>query len=59
MTNKEILKKHFGFDSFKDIQEEVVLNLLDGKNSLCLMPTGGGKSIIYQVTGLQTKKLLL
>ena len=56
MTNKEILKKHFGFDSFKDIQEEVILNLLAGNNSLCLMPTGGGKSIIYQVAGLQTKK---
>ena len=56
MTNKEILKKHFGFDSFKDIQEEVILNLLADKNSLCLMPTGGGKSIIYQVAGLQTKK---
>lgn len=56
MTNKEILKKHFGFESFKDIQEEVILNLLAGKNSLCLMPTGGGKSIIYQVAGLQTGK---
>lgn len=56
MTNLEILKKHFEFDSFKDIQEEVILNLLAGKNSLCLMPTGGGKSIIYQVAGLQTHK---
>lgn len=56
MTNKEILKKHFGFDSFKDIQEEVITNLLADKNSLCLMPTGGGKSIIYQVAGIQTKK---
>ena len=56
MTNREILKKHFGFDSFKDIQEEVIDNLLEGSNSLCLMPTGGGKSIIYQVAGLQTGK---
>jgi ATP-dependent DNA helicase RecQ len=56
MTNKEILKKYFGFDDFKDIQEEVIINLLSGINSLCLMPTGGGKSIIYQVAGLQTKK---
>ncbi|MBX9850952.1 MAG: DEAD/DEAH box helicase, partial [Cytophagaceae bacterium] len=56
MTNKEILKIYFGFDNFKDIQEEVIVNLLDGKNSLCLMPTGGGKSIIYQVAGLQTGK---
>jgi ATP-dependent DNA helicase RecQ len=56
MTNKEILKKHFGFDGFKDIQEDVINNLLSGKNTLCLMPTGGGKSIIYQVAGIQTGK---
>jgi hypothetical protein len=56
MTNIQILKKHFGFDNFKDIQEEVIDNLLAGNNSLCLMPTGGGKSIIYQVAGLQTGK---
>ncbi len=56
MTNSEILKKQFGFDTFKDIQEVVINNLLDGSNSLCLMPTGGGKSIIYQVAGLQTGK---
>ncbi len=56
MTNKEILNKYFGFDKFKDIQEKVILNLLAGNNSLCLMPTGGGKSIIYQVAGIQTRK---
>lgn len=56
MTNKEILKKYFGFHDFKDIQEEVIINLLKGNNSLCLMPTGGGKSIIYQVAGIQTGK---
>lgn len=56
MTNKEILTKYFGFENFKDIQEEVILNLLSGNNSLCLMPTGGGKSIIYQIAGLQTGK---
>jgi ATP-dependent DNA helicase RecQ len=56
MTNIEILRLYFGFDSFKDIQEQVINNLLAGKNSLCLMPTGGGKSLIYQVAGLQTGK---
>lgn len=59
MTNKEILKKYFGFDTFKDIQEVVINNLLAGNNSLCLMPTGGGKSIIYQVAGLQTGKITI
>jgi len=59
MTNTEILKKYFGFDTFKDIQEEVINNLLAGHNSLCLMPTGGGKSVIYQVAGLQTGKITI
>ncbi|AEW01664.1 hypothetical protein A4D02_06575 [Niastella koreensis] len=59
MTNREILKKYFGHESFKDIQEEVIVNLLAGNNSLCLMPTGGGKSIIYQVAGLQTGKITI
>ena len=56
MTNIEILKNYFGHENFQDIQEEVIINLLSGNNSLCLMPTGGGKSIIYQVAGLQTAK---
>lgn len=59
MTNREVLKKYFGYDHFKDIQEEVIINLLEGHNSLCLMPTGGGKSIIYQVAGIQTGKVTL
>jgi len=59
MTNKEILKIYFGFDSFKDIQESVIIHLLSGKNALCLMPTGGGKSIIYQVAGVQTGKMTI
>lgn len=56
MTNREILKRYFGYHKFKDIQEEVIISLLSGRNSLCLMPTGGGKSIIYQVAGLQIQK---
>lgn len=59
MTNIQILNKHFGFVNFKDIQEEVINNLLADNNSLCLMPTGGGKSIIYQVAGLQTGKITI
>lgn len=59
MTTREALKTYFGFDNFKDIQEPVINNLLSGNNSLCLMPTGGGKSIIYQVAGLQTGKVTI
>jgi len=46
------LKKHFGFSDFKGLQEPVIKNLLEGKNSFVIMPTGGGKSICYQLPAL-------
>lgn len=46
------LKKHFGFDTFKGNQEEIILNLLSEKDSFVLMPTGGGKSLCYQLPSL-------
>ncbi|MBQ7362296.1 MAG: DNA helicase RecQ [Bacteroidaceae bacterium] len=56
MTKKnnlvEILKKNFGFDTFKGDQEAVIRNLLDGKDTFVLMPTGGGKSLCYQLPSL-------
>jgi ATP-dependent DNA helicase RecQ len=48
----EDLKKFFGFDSFKGSQQEIIHNLLDGKHSFVIMPTGGGKSLCYQLPSL-------
>ena len=56
MTKKcnltEVLKENFGFDTFKGDQEAVIKNLLAGKDSFVLMPTGGGKSLCYQLPSL-------
>ena len=46
------LKEHFGFDSFKGNQEAIIENLLAGNDSFVLMPTGGGKSLCYQLPSL-------
>lgn len=48
----ELLKLHFGFDSFKGNQEAIVRSVLDGKDTFVLMPTGSGKSLCYQLPSL-------
>jgi ATP-dependent DNA helicase RecQ len=48
----EALKKYFGFDKFKGDQEQIIRNLLDGNDTFVLMPTGGGKSLCYQLPSL-------
>ncbi len=48
----DYLKTYFGFNTFKGQQEEVILNLLDGNDTFVIMPTGGGKSLCYQLPSL-------
>src|SRR5689334_13651170 len=51
-TILETLKSFFGFDGFKGNQEEIIKNLLSGKDTFVIMPTGGGKSMCYQLPAL-------
>lgn len=52
MTPKEALHTYFGYDDFRPLQEEIISSVLAGKDTLALMPTGGGKSICFQVPTL-------
>lgn len=52
MTIYQALKKYWNFDSFRSLQEEIIQSVLDGKDTLALLPTGGGKSICFQVPAM-------
>lgn len=52
MSPSEVLKEYWGYDGFRPMQEEIITAALEGKDVLAIMPTGGGKSICFQVPGL-------
>ena len=59
MTPKEVLKNFYGYDTFRGQQEAIIQSLLNGQDTIVLMPTGGGKSICYQVPAMVKEGLTL
>ncbi len=59
MTPQDVLQKHWGYESFRPLQEEVIKKALAGDNALVLMPTGSGKSLCYQVPSLMVEGVVM
>jgi len=54
-----ILQQYWGYQTFRPLQEEIITNILEGKDTLALLPTGGGKSICFQVPALANEGICL
>ena len=59
MTAREVLRQYWGYEGFRPMQEEIISASLEGRDVLAILPTGGGKSICFQVPGLMTEGMTL
>ncbi|MBP5795755.1 MAG: RecQ family ATP-dependent DNA helicase, partial [Bacteroidales bacterium] len=59
MTPSEVLKEYWGYDAFRPMQQEIITSALEGRDTLALLPTGGGKSVCFQVPALMRDGLAL
>src|SRR5438128_11409164 len=59
MTIHQILLKHWGYPHFRPLQEDIIQTILEGNDALALLPTGGGKSICFQVPALAKEGLCI
>ena len=59
MTPKEILQKYWGYSSFRPLQEEIITTVMGLKDTLAILPTGGGKSVCFQVPAMAMDGLCL